>query len=75
MRDLSLPSAPAKVFSYADDVTFLCRYHHIKWAARILWEFMLDVENSFTQRKLTISAAKSSVTGPERVQSSSSHHR
>ncbi len=62
MRDLPLPPAPAKVVSYADDVTFFSQHNHIDQAAQLLSEFMPDVVDFFTQRGLTISAAKSSVT-------------
>ncbi|VDN23956.1 unnamed protein product [Dibothriocephalus latus] len=62
VRELPLSRALAQGVSYADDVTFFCRYHRIDQAAQLLREFMPDVENFFTQRGMTISAAKLSVT-------------
>ncbi|VDN21767.1 unnamed protein product [Dibothriocephalus latus] len=62
IQELPLPRAPTKVVSYAYDVAFFCRQYHIDQAAQLLSEFMLDVVNFFTQRWLTISVAKPSVT-------------
>ncbi|VDN13334.1 unnamed protein product [Dibothriocephalus latus] len=62
MRELLLPRAPAEVLSYADNVTFFCRFHHIDQAAQLLSEFMPDVVNFFIHHRMTILAAKSSVT-------------
>ncbi|VDN41663.1 unnamed protein product [Dibothriocephalus latus] len=56
------PRALAQVVSYAEDVTFFCRHYHIDQAAQLLTEFIPDVDNFFTQRGMTISAAKPSVT-------------
>ncbi|VDK79500.1 unnamed protein product [Dibothriocephalus latus] len=56
MRDLLLPQAPAKVVSYADNITFYCWYHHmvvdqyIEQAAQLLSNFMPDIANFFAQR-------------------------
>ncbi|VDN39958.1 unnamed protein product [Dibothriocephalus latus] len=48
--------------SYADGVTFFCGHRHMDQTAQLLSEFTRDIENFFTQRGMTISAAKSSVT-------------